>query len=542
MDLTGPRPVGNPAANISILLDNTFTGIEGATTGGTIFMGAPQENDAIPVWRVERDLTDYSALFRIPQLGFLLQTGDNEYLDPDFLSITARSARLVFYPATSQTPAQRVPDAIVAIEDFSRFENGPPPGMIFPRNIERVYLDVTAQAIGGTSRFWFSCVPSADAQTWPVLHSQFAMGELHSIFGTPGEGCVGGSYREVEIRIDGERAGLAPLFPWLPSTINNNFRNTLDYPAPSVQSLNFAPYRVDLTPFAGLLNDGAPHVIQAFLASGEPEFANGTFKGHVLMYLDKGRTHVPGAVTGNTLAGQPSTPIVQDGLALSGDTLQGDIVTSLQRQYTITGYVDTSHGRIRSVVWQNSRFVNTQSILIVNGNEYDYTQNVRLSSTVDRISRRYLGTTLLREDREYRSYPLILDYTQGGQIIEGDEGDFASPWFLHVQVHQARGIRATHFRMGMPRYDTHLGDVFNAAHDWVTTGDPVGLHPIWNSARTYRFDDTFGSCYRATLTTDILELASRTRGVGCPNDHNALRWYAHADGSPDDLGWGVSQP
>jgi Peptide N-acetyl-beta-D-glucosaminyl asparaginase amidase A len=541
LDLSGPRPPRPRVANIELLFDSTMAEgqIEGAIRAGAVFIGAPQENAQLPVWRLERDLTEYAALLTKPQVAFLLMQSDNEYHDfEDPLSVFARSGKLVFYPATAQTPAQRRADAIYGFNDFSPGNNDWP-GYVYPRNIERAYLDVTARALGGPNRFWYACVPQAAADTYPQLLSVFAIGDARGNY-IGREGCTGGSYREIEIRIDGQLAGLAPIYPWLPSTIHSNFGDTIDDPAPSVQALNMMPYRVDLTPFAGLLSNGSPHRVEAFLASGEPvDSWNGYFRGQLLLYLDHGRAQVTGAVTRNTLAAQPSTPIVQNGLALSGETLQGNIVTTLQRQYTIEGYVDTSHGRIRSSVWQNSRFANTQSFVIIGppphgSTEYhhDFLNKIRLSSTVDSISRRMLGSTVLSDDREYRTYPLIMDFHHGGEFIVMDEFGGPASEFFSVTVHQARGIRASHFRTGMARYDTRLADVFDGSHAWLRdVGDSN-----WYGRRRYLFTDTFGSCYSAALTTANAELMTRTRGTECPNG-NAIRWYAHPDGSPDGLGW-----
>ena len=33
------------------------------------------------------------------------------------------------------------------------------------------------------------------------------------------------------------------------------------FPIPGVQTLNLLPYRVDLTPFAGVLSNGQPHTV-----------------------------------------------------------------------------------------------------------------------------------------------------------------------------------------------------------------------------------------------------------------------------------------
>ncbi|HZH43119.1 MAG TPA: peptide-N4-asparagine amidase [Lysobacter sp.] len=546
VELTGERPPRATSANIEITLNNDL--VPGGVSPGTVFVGAPQENARTPLWRLERDITHLASALTAPQTGYLLASDDNPLYDDDYLPIGARTARLLFYPASVQTPAQRTPDAVYALAPLHATDATPRAAatLTLPRNVERAYLDVTAQALGGAQRFWFACVPQAAASAHPTLLSKFALGDAHARMRTPTQGCTGGSFREVEIRIDGQRAGLAPLFPWLPSTLHPQFGSALDDPAPGVQALNFMPFRVDLTPFAALLSDGAPHTVEAVVVAGEPA-GTAYVTGQLLLYLDRGRVQVTGAVTRNTLAAQPAAPNVRNELRRVEETVDGRIITTARRDYVIEGYVDTSRGRIHSRVWQSSRFANTQTFR-VSGHDpatlwwddpykHDYLQTVRLSSTLDRGSRRTLRGVLLAEDREFVSYPLILDYRHAGMLVPGEFGDTFISHVFEAEAHQARGVRAAHVRPGMPPYRTALADVFDARHAWQRTDTAPGARSTRASRRSYGFTDTFGSCYAAMLATADGQLTERTRGTTCPGSRNALRWYAHADGSPDGLDW-----
>src|SRR5207248_6643691 len=63
-----------------------------------------------------------------------------------------------------------------------------------PLNIERAELDVFAQS-QANDEFWYTCVPNDVA------------GELQS--------CGGTAFREAEVSIGGEPAGVAPVYPWI---------------------------------------------------------------------------------------------------------------------------------------------------------------------------------------------------------------------------------------------------------------------------------------------------------------------------------------
>jgi hypothetical protein len=544
VEITGPRDIS--AAAMRVHFDNTIEGDGSDAGGGVIFMGSPQQHELVGTWRYERDVTEYAdALHRGTQVGYGIASRDNEYQDFDVLTAVATVVRLVYYPASSSTPAQRVADEMRSL--FTQDQLGVA-GWTFdnlPRNIERAYLDVMARPLA--QRVWYSCVPSAAMAMFPELDSRFGLGDYRPFLAGPELGCAAeqGSYREVEVLIDGQLAGLAPVFPWLPSQIGGT---TIDYPAPSVQALNVMPYRVDLTPFAALLNDGNPHDILARVTNS----ANGgaAITGQLLLYLDKGREVVTGALTRNTLASQPSVPAISHTLTESGDTVQGDITTYLRREYNIDGYVDTSQGRVRSTVYQVSRFSNTQSLRVTGPDEFptnvpyeqDYAQKVRLSSTVDRVARRIRGTTLLSEDKDYTTYPLTIDFANGGVVdwFESLPAPLSDGYGLYV--HQGRGMRASHYRRGMSsRYETSLSDTFygSRAHREATPTSPAATFD-WLSKRRYLFTDNRGSCYSAGITTANGELQTRTRGTECPNGVNGLRWYSHPDGAPEAMLWVAS--
>src|SRR5690242_967104 len=108
----------------------------GLNLGGiTVFHGGVPRFDGVRRWHVERDLTDYSALFGSPHNGKMWTVTYDDAIDfgvgtPAF----SGTATVTFYPATARIPAPRVPDAVVAI-DGQTARN-------LPHNVVRAYLDV----------------------------------------------------------------------------------------------------------------------------------------------------------------------------------------------------------------------------------------------------------------------------------------------------------------------------------------------------------------------------------------------------------------
>src|SRR6185437_15107260 len=78
-----------------------------------------------------------------------------------------------------------------------------------------------------------------------------------------------------------------------------------------------------------------------------------------LLYLDPSTSQISGAVTQNTLT-NPS-PSVTENLQGSS-TATGTIGVSQQRKYTISGYINTSHGRVTTSVSQQQNFSSSEAI------------------------------------------------------------------------------------------------------------------------------------------------------------------------------------
>jgi hypothetical protein len=291
--------------------------------------------------------------------------------------------------------------------------------------------------------------------------------------------------------------------------------------------LNYVPYRVDLTPFAAVLNGAGDHTI----ALSRPHSA------YLLIYQDKHATTVSGAVTINTLAGSPGTPTVTDTIANSGDTASGQITTGLDRDFRIHGYVNTSSGRVDSNVRQTSHFQNTQVFYVDGrvGPDYrEYQQHLWLDSQTQQHSRRTRAGVLLDDDTVTAAYPLEWLYDMHGQVVDNGDGPETEPTQGSASVEQHRSLDASYLKGGFGLYTSRVRDGFAASRsrDFTTNTDID-----WQSQAQYRFTDNQGSCYQAALTALDGAVATEARGVGCPNGHNRLRWYAHPDGSPDSLGW-----
>jgi Peptide N-acetyl-beta-D-glucosaminyl asparaginase amidase A len=309
-----------------------------------------------PSWHVESDLTDYRPIFYNAQQG----TADiGNLVNSTFTGIIFASASLEFYPVAKGQTAPVTADEVLALSA------GPSGGTValgstsstlsgtftMPTNVQTAFLDVYAQSQSG-DEFWYTCVPSDVAS------------ELQS--------CSNTAFRETEITIDGQPAGVAPVFPWI---FTGGIDPFLWFPIPGVQTLNFTPYRVNLTPFAGLLSNGQPHTVSLSVYNANNSFSA---TASLLLYLDSGSTQTTGAITQDTLAG-PS-PVVTENLNVQPASIKGTVEVTSKRNFAISGYVNTSHGKVTTRVAQTVSFYNNQYFSIT-GNAY--LQDISQGTTVN---------------------------------------------------------------------------------------------------------------------------------------------------------------
>lgn len=472
--------------------------------GVNLYFGTTQEpsHTVSPAWHVERDLTDYTALLRQPGLG---QAVIGNLVNSTYTGVIHGSARLLFYPATARARAAETPDAVYPLGSdpvgsttaLNTSTDKLARTLTLPRNVERAYLDVFTQS-QGNDEFWYTCVPNA--------------------YATETNDCGGGNFREAEISIDGQPAGVAPVYPWI---YTGGIDPYLWRPTPGVQTLNFMPYRVDLTPFAGQLSDGNPHEV-ALQVAGANQYFSAT--ATLLIYRDARAKQVTGQIIRNTLASQPATPAVTSTLlAASNGDVSGDVTTQLERHFVIEGYAMTSHGRVTSTVRQTTGFEGVQNFTI---NASTYRQQTGQRTWTESVSESRAGKLLTVERRQHVSYPLTIDYNQ--QLASDGSSSVATT------VHQGYRQHDDHRLFGMTLYAADIDNMVDSADTLLfDASGNLSSHSGQHSAQKFAFRDTLGGCYRTALTTQSGALASYTSGNGCPDGNNRVSWFAHPDGSPD---------
>ena len=519
---------------------------------------------------LERDVTDYAPLLRY-RGGAVNSAGNwsvgvgNETTGsgPSFFGI----ARLKYYPPSATEPVPAVPDAVLplgagnfvlgayssgALADLRRTSDrlaatfNKTGQASLPRNIERAYLDVivrpstynyvpTSPTTGrlDTNDPWYSCLPAPLAVALPRL----LLDDKHNFAAQ----CIGGAFREAEVSIDEQPAGVVPLYPSYPTTSERDAQ--LWRPSMQPQEMLYVPHRVDLSPFAALLSDGAPHTIALRIASNSrPGLTTNPVAGawasaSLLVYQDHRVKQITGMLTRNDLAGQPAMPSQRSTVTRDRDgDLKGSVITTLHRHFVIDGYVNGSKGRIRHRVERWADFDNTQAFDV--SSERVGTQPRRIfektitqNSTETGKTRTYLNGVLAGEHITNYGYPATAYYyLWHDPTVEREIRKFR----------QDVGLQLVHNTHGSTAYSSVAQNLTGAVLD-VTTGlfpyrvfTKVNDRGTW---QTFRFDDASGSCYDAMLTTRDGKLATWEAGGHCTDGQNRLSWLSRPDGSPAPLGW-----
>jgi hypothetical protein len=446
--------------------------------GATIFFGTTSEpfSNEGPSWSTQSDLTDLSALFRTPQTG---QVSLGNVVNSTYTSVLHGSAKLQFYPSDRRYPAPRVADIVVPLADV----NGNPVALdttasllpktfTAPRNVEGAYLDVFSQS-QSSDEFWYTCVPTSLAAAL--------------------ESCGSTAFREADAFVDKTPAGVAPVYPWIYTGGIDPF---LWSPIPGVQTLNFKPYRVDLTPFAATFDDGKPHTVALSVYNADSYFQE---TANLLLFLDHGAKHpLTGKLDADTLGGTPPEVVDETGTFAPNGTID----TRSARRYHISGHLDTSHGRVSTTIDATTNFTqHTQFVNAATSFEQNISQNQItdvLTATTSPSGTAFAAATYV--------YPLALDISQtfGASV----------PCVQTTTVKQTLFVQtATAAPWSRPQWSAVFDSV--SPHDTLTI-PASGPFSIANtgSSQLYVANDSNGGCYGRRVTSANL-LVTRDSAVSC---------------------------
>jgi hypothetical protein len=314
---TPPADCPGPWAKVIFTGDfSDSPGVQYDRTGQVFFGGVniyfgttaqPLQNQT-NTWHVERDLTDYASLFKTTQTGYAI-LGNIVDASLGLTSTIYGTFNLEFYQADFGNPAPRPADLVLGLpNNGSSLLNNSTPELTetftLPTNVESAYIDIVAQSQNEEEQ-WFFCLPS-------------------NVAGDVGV-CGNTAFRQVDVSIDGQPAGVAPVYPWI---YTGGIDPGLWIPIPGVQTLSLPAYRVDLTPFAGVLSNGQQHTVGVTVFNAFEYF---TTVASLLVYEDHGSKNVTGAVTEDNLTAPNPTLVSNVAFDSSGNGGGTATVTNTQK-------------------------------------------------------------------------------------------------------------------------------------------------------------------------------------------------------------------
>jgi Peptide N-acetyl-beta-D-glucosaminyl asparaginase amidase A len=457
--------------------------------GVNVYFGTTSEPSANVArsWHVERDLTDYTALFNTTQNG---RVDLGNLVNATFTSTLFGSAQLQFYPLVKNNNGNGTPttaDMVLPLASdptggttfLNTTANSLSKTFTLPTNVERAFLDVVAQS-QSNDEFWYTCVPNDVAN------------ELQS--------CGGTGFRETQVSIDGQAAGVAPVYPWI---YTGGIDPGLWRPIPGVQTLNFVPYRVDLTPFAGVLSNGQQHTVSVNVFNANFGFST---TATLLLFQDHGGKVVTGQVTQNTIGAGPAPNVVENLNTDASGNITGTVAVTSSRQFTVAGFVNTSHGTVRTNVDQSINFSNNQNFNIT---ALTFVQNITQRTNITSQTKTQGGGDNPRAFQQNFEWPLDLNFS------------------FNVNSDGSGGSQTTTINQQYLSDESGHGgpgaDIFRSISNTVTPTDTELFDANFNlitrinqkSAQTYFSHETTGGCFSRTITADGGVLTSVADGNGC---------------------------
>jgi hypothetical protein len=489
---TPPTGCKGPWAKVVLNLDFTVTaGRQYDRTASlylgnaNIFYGTTAEPRATlsPSWHVERDVTDLSALLKTPQTGNAIVYN---IFNSTYNGGIYGTATLQFYPADLRNLPPEVPDMVIPVSgtnspvELDTTSSAVTTTVTLPRNLTKVYLDVISQS-QSNDEFWYLAVPND------------VSGELETYGGT--------AFRETEITIDGKAAGVAPVSPWI---YTGGIDPYLWEPITGVETLNFKPYRVDLTPFAGKLSDGKTHTVGISVYNANSYFLA---TANLLLFRDKLRAETGGDVLENTLSAAP-VPSVVENLTTANGATTGTVNVGSQRTFTVKGYVNTALGRVETTVQSTVNFNSNQTFNVATEGVPEI-QNVNQTSTVDSKTTTQWGI-LAEQVAKHWSFPLKLDYS----FVQNTDGTYTQV----VTSDQQHEISESTSLNGFPLTNSDTVEEVKSSDTLVYNSSLSAVNAVGPTASSasYVSKDSTGACFSRSLTSQNRVLTSVQDNKNCP--------------------------
>lgn len=326
-ELTGLAGCGDPEdwTGAELTVRGSVAGVQYDRLGwvrldGTTIMllSTPEPSRDGLSWSVEKDVSAYLDLLQEAEQAemFLGNTVNETYTGVFDMTVT-----LTVH--TDGAPRADIPDAVVPLDGVESTRTGLTGSVTTPQNSTRVLAEVYALGWGGgCEEFW-------DLMTPPESGTGSCNSES--------------KHREVEVHVDGTLAGTAlPYGVVFTGGWSNPY---LWQPSPSPHAFDVPSLTYDLTPFAGVLNDGEAHQVEIRVAGISEESSGWYVAPNLQVWTDDSRDVITGGLEGVTDSG-----ISLDQQVTPAGEQDGIYDLAAQREVVTSGYLDLPGGRVTTTV------------------------------------------------------------------------------------------------------------------------------------------------------------------------------------------------
>ncbi|KAK9422922.1 putative Peptide N-acetyl-beta-D-glucosaminyl asparaginase amidase A-domain-containing protein [Seiridium unicorne] len=313
-------------------------------------------------WSYQKDVSIFHSLFSVEQkLIFSLDNVIQGDLYTGAYNITIEALYFNdvysagFTPAEKIYPISKLASAENTTSVFSLPDDSGNVNLTLPRNIKQAVVSVIASG-NGAEEFWFTNVPNDYTNTFPS-----PLGTLSGY----------GQFREVQLLIDGQLAGVEWPFPIL-------FSGGVDpgawRPIVGIDTYDLPTFEIDITPWLSILCDGQQHEFQLKVVSFD-DYAedkigtvgsNWYVAGSIFVWLDETVDQTKaGAITISTPAPDfEYLPVLGTTISDNGTVTNASFWFSLAagRRLSISSTLETTYGNV-TVSWdQNISFLSIQNL------------------------------------------------------------------------------------------------------------------------------------------------------------------------------------